>query len=500
RERLYQVVVDGLAADFPPPRTLDAAPNNLPIPPNELVGRESELQAIRGHLESQNIRLLTITGPGGMGKTRLAVEAVTDQIGRFSDGVYFVDLAATRDAPAALQAIVQTVGVTVSSEALQASALAEELRLRTLLLLLDNFEQVMPAANDVAELIRLCPKLKVVVTSREALRVRGERLLPLSPLSLPNGSVGRRSAEEVSRSEAVRLFVDRARQVRPNFELTDENAAAVAEICKRLDGLPLAIELAAARLKLFSPRELTDRLRSRLDLLRGGARDLPERHRTLRGTIEWSYELLGDGERAIFQVLSIFPSASVVAVDDIAARISQLAGVDVIEVLESLVDKSLLRSVEEPSGQRLSMLDTIREFATERRHSNTELSDEARRTHAEYFADFAEARRNEIRDIGRDAGIEALASELGNLQTAWRHFVDEADIAQLNRMLDAMWTLHEARGWYHGAVALTNDLLDVFSKWPPSPDRAEDEITLRISVARGLLALRGYTPEVERLY
>ena len=500
RERLVQIVAQGLEVDFPPPRTLDAIPNNLPIPATELVGRESELQAIRGHLESPNVRLLTLTGPGGMGKTRLAVEAAADQVDRFRDGVYFVDLAAARDSYAALQAIVQTVGVTVSTEALRASAVAEELRLRTLLLLLDNFEQVMPAAKDVAELITLCPKLKVLVTSREALRVRGEQLLPLSPLSVPNGRPARGSAEELSRYEAVRLFVERAREARPSFELTDENAAAVAEICKRLDGLPLAIELAAARLKLFSPRELTDRLRRRLELLRGGARDLPERHRTLRGTIEWSYDLLEDEERAVFQLLSVFPSASVAAVEGVAARINELAGVDVVGSLESLVDKSLVRSVEEPSGQRLSMLDTIREYAAEPLQGNPELATAAGRAHAGYFVEYAEARRNEIRETGRDAAVEALASELGNLQTAWRHFVDAADIAQLNRMLDAMWTLHEARGWYHGAVGLTNDLLEVFAKSSPSPDRAEDEITLRVSLARGLLALRGYTPAVERLY
>ena len=500
RERLFAIVAEGLPADFPPPRTLDTTPNNLPAQAGELVGRDAELRTIQGHLESPGIRLLTLTGPGGIGKTRLAVEAAAEQIDRFRDGVYFVDLASARDAPAALQTIVQTVGLTVAGETLIAAALAEELRLRTLLLLLDNFEQVMPAAGDVAELLNLCPKLKMLVTSREALRIRGEQLLPLMPLALPNGGVTRQSAEEVSRYEAVRLFIERAREARPSFELTEENVDSVVEICKRLDGLPLAIELAAARLKLFSAPELTDRLRSRLKLLSGGARDLPERQRTLRGTIEWSYELLDDEERAVFLLLSIFPSATVAAVEDVSARIDSLAGVDVIDRLQSLVDKSLARSVEEASVQRLSMLDTIREYATERLESDPELSIAARRTHAEYFADFAEARNREVAETGREAAVEALASELGNLQAAWRHFVDAGDIAQLNKMLSGLWTLHDARGWYHGAVALTNDLLDVFSKSPPSPDRAEDEITLRISLARGLLALRGYTEEVERLY
>ena len=502
RERLFTAMAEGLPADFPPPRTLDTTPNNLPAQTGELVGRDTELRTIHGHLESPGIRLLTLTGPGGIGKTRLAVEAATDQIGRFRDGVYFVDLASARDTPAALQAIVQTVGLTVAGETLIPAALAEELRLRTLLLLLDNFEQVIPAARDIAELLNLCPKLKMLVTSREALRIRGEQLVPLTPLSLPNGNggVSRRSPEEISGYEAVRLFVERAREARPAFELTEENAAAVAEICKRLDGLPLAIELAAARLKLFSPRELTDRLRSRLEVLRGGARDLPERHRTLRGTIEWSYELLDEEERAVFQLLAVFPSASVAAVEEVSRSIDALTGVDVVDRLESLVDKSLARSVEEASGQRLSMLGTIREYAMERLERDPEFSATARRAHAQFFADFAEAHHREIGETGRDAAVESLATELDNLQTAWRFFVDGADVTQLNRMLNAMWTLHDARGWYHGAVALTNDLLDVLSKSPPAPDRAEDEITLRISLGRGLLALRGYTEEVERLY
>lgn len=501
RERLFQVVTEGLATEFPPPLTLDAIPNNLPTQASELVGREEELHAIYRHLDSANVRLLTLTGPGGIGKTRLALQAAADRADRFRDGVYFVDLSAARHSTAALQTIVETVGVAASGEAPLASSLAKELRIRQLLLLLDNFEQVMPAANDVSELLSLCPKLKVLVTSREALRVRGEQLFPVAPLSLPNGNRQTPdTAEEVSRYEAVRLFVERAQKAVPSFALTDDNAAVVAEICTRLDGLPLAIELATARLKLFSPEELRDRLRSRLEMLRGGARDLPERQRTLRSTIEWGYELLDAEERAVFQLLSVFPSARIHAVEEVSGRLPALAEIDVLDRLESLVDKSLVRTAEEPAAQRLSMLDTIREYAAGVLEGNPELSVAARAAHAEYFAEFSEARSGDIRQRRREVAVEALASELDNLQVAWRHFVDAGDIGQLNKMLDSLWTLNEARGWYHGAVALTNDLLDILSKSPPAPERAEDEITLRISLARGLLALRGYTEEVERLY
>ncbi|MDQ4082450.1 MAG: NB-ARC domain-containing protein [Actinomycetota bacterium] len=498
RERLFQLCADGLPADFPPPRTVDVTPNNLPTQPSELVGREAELSAIREHLGSPSVRLLTLTGPGGIGKTRLAIQAAADESDRFGDGLFFVDLSAARDAAGALQAIVGAVRLTPSDRVDLRDALAQELKPRHLLLVLDNFEQVMDAARDVAALLQHAPKLKVLVTSRQALSVRGEQVFPVAPLSLPDRHAAR-AAEDVSRYAAVRLFVERAQQVRPSFRLTDDNAAAVAEICARLDGVPLAIELAAARAKLFSPAELRERLRSRLELLRGGARDLPERHRTLRSTIEWSYELLDDDERSLFQLLSVFPSARVEAVEEVAGKLAPLAHVDVVDRIASLVDKSLVRSLEDERAQRVSMLDTIREYAADRLASESTLGT-ARRAHAEYFVEFAQARRGELEGREREAAFDALASELENLHAAWRYFADGGDLARLKTLFDVLWPLHSARGWYHGAVALTNDLLAALSSSAPALDRAEEELTLRMSVARGLLALRGYTEEVEALY
>jgi predicted ATPase/class 3 adenylate cyclase len=499
-ERLFQVLAEGLPTDFPALRSLDATPNNLPTQASELVGREAELSAIGDHLASTSVRLLTLTGPGGIGKTRLALQAGADHMDAFPHGVYFVDLSAVRDPAGALQAIVQAVGLKVSGEDRLRQAIAEQLQTRRLLLLLDNFEQVMPAADDVAALLSECPDLKVLVTSREALRVRGEQLFPVAPLSLPDSSLAGTTAHEASQYDAVRLFVQRAQQARPSFQLTDDNAAAVAEICARLDGLPLAIELAAASLKLFSPNELRDRLRSRLELLRGAARELPARQRTLRSTIEWSYELLDDEERRLFQLLSVFSSARVDAVEEVSATLKPLAEVDVLDRLASLVDKSLVRSVEDAGGQRLSMLETIRTYAGEQLDAEPELSLAARRAHAEYFAEFSQARRDLLQGPGREKAVDDLASELGNLQTAWRYFVDSGDVSQLNKLIDPMWVLHDARGWYHGNVALTNDLLEVLSKSAAGPDRAEEEITLRLSLARGLLAIRGYSEEVEQVY
>jgi predicted ATPase/class 3 adenylate cyclase len=491
RERLFQIVGDGLRGDFPRLRTVDATPNNLPIQPSELVGREFDLVAIGEHLGSTDVRLLTLTGPGGIGKTRLAVQVAADLSHRFDDGVYFVDLSEARDAAGALQALVEAVGVDVAGRGDLRQALAQDLESKHLLLLFDNFEQVMEAAEEVAALLQRSQNLKVLVTSREPLRLRGEQVFPVGPLAVPEGGGAAPTAADVSRSAAVRLFIERAQQARPDFVLTDDNSEAVAEICARLDGLPLAIELAAARLRLLSAPELRERLRSRLEFLRDGPRDLPARQQTLRGTMEWSYQLLDDEERAIFQLLALFPSARVANVEDVAAALEHLADIDVLGRLASLVDKSLARSLEDKGEQRLSMLGTIREYAAEQLQADPAFHAAARRAHAERFAELATERRGDL---------DTLTAELGNFQAAWRYFAEQDAPARLSPLLDALWPLYDARGWYHAAVELTNELLDILSRTTPALDRADEEITLRIGVARGLLALRGYTEEVEELY
>jgi predicted ATPase/class 3 adenylate cyclase len=499
-ERIFQLVHPALPSDFPPLATLSRRPNNLPTQTSEFLGREAQLSVIRDLLDTAGVRLLTLTGPGGIGKTRLALQAGADEIDRLEDGVYFVDLSAARDPHSAFDAIVRAVGLTGTGDEVPFEVLTERLRGRQMLLLLDNFEQVMEAAESVADLLQRCAELKVLVTSREALRVRGEHLLAVPPLSLPTVADAHISAEVVATSEAVRLFLERAREARPSFQLTDDNAAAVAEISARLDGLPLAIELAAARLKLFSPHELRDRLRSRLELLGRGPRDLPARQRTLRSTIEWSYELLDEEERVIFQLLAIFSPTRVQAVEEVVTRLDSLEDVDVLDRLTSLVDKSLVRSLDTGDSQRLSMLETIREYAAERLAEEPKLSRAARRAHAEYFADFAQSRRDRLYGREREATLEELASEVGNLLTAWRHWVAAGDLEQLEKLLDGLWALDDARGWYQATVELTNDLLGLLAAAPSTPDRARQEITLYTTLARGLMAIRGYTQEVEEIY
>jgi predicted ATPase/class 3 adenylate cyclase len=499
-EHIFQLVHAALPSDFPPLATLSRRPNNLPTQTSEFLGREGQLATVRDLLDADRVRLLTLTGPGGIGKTRLALQGAADQIDRFEDGVFFVDLSAVRDADSAFAAIARTVGVDATGGEQLLEALKRELQSRRMLLLLDNFEQVMEAADGVADLLQLCSQIKVLVTSREALRVRGEHLFPVPPLSLPDVGTAEGSAETAGEYEAVRLFVERAREASPSFVLTDDHAAAVVEICARLDGLPLGIELAAARMRLFSPQELRDRLRSRLELLRSGARDLPARQQTLRRTIEWSYELLDDEERAVFALLSLFSPARVETVEEVALQIESVRVVDVVDRLTSLVDKSLVRSVQAPERPRLWMLETIREYAAERFEQEPGLGVGARRAHAEYFAGFAERRERDLYGPEREDALDDLEFEIGNLRAAWRHWVEAGDLEQLHRLLDGLWALYDARGWYHAAVELANDLLDVLSTSPATPDRIRDEITLRTSLARGLMAVRGYTAEVEEAY
>ena len=268
-EHLFQLVRLGLPDTFPPLATLDVRPNNLPTQTSAFLGRVALLGELRGLLDAEQARLVTLTGPGGTGKTRLALQAAAEQVDRFEDGVFFVDLSAEREADGAYAAIVRTVAIAGFGDDPPLEVLKRGLRERQLLLVLDNFEQVVDAATGLAELLGHCPRVTALVTSRAALRMRGERLFPVPPLTLPAGD-GAVSLEDALASESVQLFVERAISLRPDFRLTDENAADVAAICRRLDGLPLAIELAAARITLFSAGELRSRLNERLDVLQGG--------------------------------------------------------------------------------------------------------------------------------------------------------------------------------------------------------------------------------------
>jgi predicted ATPase/class 3 adenylate cyclase len=503
-EHIFQLLIPGLVVDFPPLLSLDRRPNNLPAQPTPLIGREAELGEIVKGLSSGGVRLLTLTGPGGMGKTRTALQAAADLIDQFEDGVYFVDLAPIRDAQSVPNAIGQTLGLRDTSDRPVLDQLKAELSEKTILLLLDNFEQVMDAASIVAELLRESPGLKLLVTSRESLHVRGEHILPLSPLALPDAPLQKLSAGQLARYDAAQLFIQRAQAVKPGFTVTDENAPVVAEICTRLDGLPLAIELAAARIRLFSPQALLERLDGRLKLLRGGARDLPARQQALRDTIGWSFEMLTAGEQRLFELLSVFSGGCTFeAAEAVAGGIGVLedGGVNIFDALSSLVDKSLVRQVDQKSGaSRLVMLETIREYAGEQLEEDPAFRSAAQRAHAGYFAGFTGGQWERLTGDDREAALEEMASDIENVRSAWRYWVRERDLEQLGKFVDSLWLFFDVRGWYHATVEMTTDLLDVLSSTPSTAELAQQEIVLRTSLARALLAIKGYTPEVEAAY
>jgi predicted ATPase/class 3 adenylate cyclase len=502
-ERVFQLVHPDLDASFPPLTTLRPEGAGQPVRTGNLVGRQSELTEIRDRLGDASVRLLTLTGPGGTGKTALAMRVAEDLSSRFPDGVCFVDLSNARDTNAVLVAIARSIGLGEVIDRPLQEELTDRLRRRRMLLILDNFEQVTEAAGALAQLLSDCPELIVLATSREALHLRAEHVFPVPPLALPPAAPGHATALQVAAYAAVELFVDRAQAVRPDFRLTDDNAAAVVEICRRLDALPLAIELAAARLRLFSPEVLRDRLGDRLGLLRSGPRDLPERHQALRATMDWSYGLLEPGEQRLFEFLAVFADAEIGAVEAVAAQVDALdalegGAADILDGLFSLADKSLIRQVDLPGREpRVAMLETIREFAADRLAQRPEFNARARRAHATYFADAARRWRSELTGNRREAALAALAVDIANLRIAWAFWVAARDIEQLDKLADSLLILNDSRGWYLDTVGLTTDMLEVLEASPLAPDRVGQEIALRTSLARALMATKGFTQEVE---
>jgi predicted ATPase/class 3 adenylate cyclase len=499
-ERLFQVVAGDLTESFPPLATLDRRPNNLPTQTSAFLGRETVLEEVRTLLDADEVRLLTLTGPGGSGKTRLALQAAAEQVDRFEDGVYFVDLSDEREPDGAFAAIARVVGVSAASgEEAPLEALVRRLADAQVLLVLDNFEQVSAAAVGLIELLQGCPRVVALVTSREALRVRGERLFPVPPLTVPDPLEARIGPDDALESEAVALFVERAAAIRPDFALTDDNVADVVAICRRLDGLPLAIELAAARVNLFATAELRARLDDRLDVLRGGARDLPARQRTLHGAIAWSDDLLADDERTVLRLFSRFVGARLGDVEGTLGRVAGLEDLDVASLLGSLVDRSLVSSVLDARGRpRFSMLQTIRAYAAEQLRADVPLAAAIARAHAEHYTELAVDLRGSLTHTARAEVLAVLGEELGNLRAAWACWVEAGDVRQLNALLDPLWGYYDARGLYSAAVELGDDLLGVLALEPESPERVRDEIAVEMSLARSLIAVRGYDAEVER--
>src|SRR5215207_7851027 len=414
-ERVFQLVAPGLPAEFPPLRTLEGHPNNLPLQPTPLVGREREVSEIAERLRSEGVRLLTLTGPGGTGKTRLALQSAAELLEEFDDGAFFVALAAITDPELVPSAIAEPLGVRESAEQTLQESLKSYIRDKRLLLILDNFEQVLEGAPVAGELVGACPKLKVLATSRIPLRLYGEQEYPVPPLALPDPS-DLPPLEILTQYGAVKLFVERARAVKADFAVTNESAPAVAEICARLDGLPLAIELAAARIRILPPQQMLQRLGDRLKLLKGGARDVPARQQTLRGTIDWSYDLLTEEEKVLFWRLSVFSrSHTLEAAEEVCDPEGKL---DALEVVGSLLEKSLLRREQGVGGEpRFVMLETVHEYAREKLEESEE-AEEVERRHAEYFLALAEEANPKLKGPDQLQWLQRRETEHDNMRAA----------------------------------------------------------------------------------
>ncbi len=444
-ERVFQLMAPGLPAELPPLRTLKGRPNNLPIQPTPLVGREREIEEVTERVRGEGARLLTLTGPGGTGKTRLALQAAADLLEQFDDGVFFVALATITDPELVSSAIAGPLGVKESAEQSLEKSLEAYLREKELLLVLDNFEQVLEGAHLVGDLLGSCPKLKVLATSRIPLRLYGEREYPVPPLESPD-PVRLPPLERLTQYEAVRLFVERARAVKPDFEVTNDNAPAVAEICARLDGLPLAIELAAARVRMLSSQKMLQRLSNRLKLLKGGSRNLPARQQTLRGAIDWSYDLLDEDDKTLFGRLSVFSGGR--TLEEVEEVCDPEGELDALDGVESLLEKSLLRQEEAAGGEpRLVMLETVHEYARERLEESGEI-EEIKRAHAEYFLALAEEAEAELRGPEAAKWLERLEVEHDNMRAALTWALEREKVELGLRLAAALYQFWWSRGYY----------------------------------------------------
>lgn len=470
-ERIFQLTAAGLAADFPPLRALGERRHNLPVAPTAFIGRDKEIAALRDLLRRPHTRLVSLTGPGGVGKTRLGLQAAAELLDDYRDGVFFVELAPLPSPELVAPTLAKVLGLRESPSRPLFEVVREYLGDREALLVLDNFEHLLPAASQIADLLAGCPRVKALVTSRAILHLDCEQQMGVPPLSLPD-SAGTGSAGDLARSEAIRLFLERARSIQLGFEIGPANACAVAEICRRLDGLPLAIELAAARVKILSPAEILARLREPLAVLTVGSRNLPPRQQTLRQTIAWSHDLLDAEEQRLFRRLAVFAGGCTLLAAETVASADALTG------LASLVDKSLLHRSERDQGDepRFVMLETLREYALERLDQAGE-TPVLRARHADWYLALAEQAEPGLIGAPQAIWLGRLQQDYDNLRAALRWLVEHGPADHGLRLAAALGRFWRA----HGYIGEVRGQLQTLLAQPAAADQSARAKALHVA-------------------
>ncbi len=482
-EHLYQVITAGLADSFPPPRSMEALPNNLPVQTTSFVGREKQLEEVKRLLE--NARLLTLMGTGGTGKTRLALETGAQVIHDFRDGVWLVELALIAEADRVVEAIASAVDVREEPDRPLHTTLINYLRGKSLLLLIDNCEHLIPAVSALAsELLRLCPRLKILATSRHALDIGGEAIFRVPPLEVLELRADELAASDLvqrlSRYEAVKLFVARAVAVRSDFTMTDANAPAIAEICRRLDGIPLAIELAAARIKLLTVEQIASRLDDRFRLLRGGRRDGLPHQQTLQTLIDWSHDLLSEKERIAFRRMGVFAGGRTLEALEKVCSGDGVEDFEMLDLLEQLVDKSLITVESDESGDsRYTMIETVWHYSREKLEASGE-APAVRDRHLDYFLAFAEHAAPHVEGPDQRLWLDRCESERFNFRSATEWAIKSKKTEAGLRLVSALYRVIEVRGNLVEAWELAMRLLSL----PDGDVSPRYKASVRIAVSR----------------